>query len=181
MLNSFCLIVNSHIIEDHSKVKNFINNDSPHLINGSHHIFLQYNIMDVIDLLKSEIHTTCNGFEKTSETFFAISNEINVDGNDNTGVNGNDIIIQYLLLPWIDIDPELKTLPGIQASYRRRARRLRQDFTTGRSGTPDRAADLLVCSRYPGSGSPTLYRPLHRGHRQSLPQLWAAIVGSPTE
>jgi hypothetical protein len=74
---------------------------------GNQRNILEYYPLDIIDLLTSNIHTNCDGFEKTTETYFALTNEINVDGDDNTGINGNDISIQYLIFPWFDMNPDL--------------------------------------------------------------------------
>jgi hypothetical protein len=45
--------------------------------------------------------------EKSTEVSFGVMNDIDVDNNPNTGVNGADIRVQYLLLPWIEFDPVL--------------------------------------------------------------------------
>jgi hypothetical protein len=58
-------------------------------------------------LLSSTIYTNCNGVEKSTEVSFGVLNNIDVDNNPNTGVNGADIRVQYLLLPWIEFDPIL--------------------------------------------------------------------------
>ena len=82
-------------------------NETQKLENKSQNNIFSYDTLDIVDLLTSNIYTNCNGFEKTSETFFALTNEINVDGDDNTGINGNDISIQYLILPWLEMNPDL--------------------------------------------------------------------------
>jgi hypothetical protein len=58
-------------------------------------------------LFSSTIYTNCNGVEKSSEVIFGMQNDIDVDDNPGTGVNGADIRVQYLLLPWIELDPIL--------------------------------------------------------------------------
>ena len=58
-------------------------------------------------LLSSTIYTNCNGVEKSTTVSFGVMNDIDVDNNPNTGVNGADIRVQYLLLPWIEFDPTL--------------------------------------------------------------------------
>jgi len=58
-------------------------------------------------LLSSTIYTNCNGVEKSTEVSFGVLNDIDVDNNPNTGVNGADIRVQYLLLPWMEFDPTL--------------------------------------------------------------------------
>ena len=58
-------------------------------------------------LLSSIVYTNCNGVEKSTEVSFGIMNNIDVDNNPNTGVNGADIQVQYLLLPWIEFEPTL--------------------------------------------------------------------------
>jgi len=58
-------------------------------------------------LLNVVIHTKCDGVEKSTEVSFGIFNDIDVDDDENTGVNGFDISVQYLLLPWIEFEPDL--------------------------------------------------------------------------
>jgi hypothetical protein len=58
-------------------------------------------------LLSSTVYTNCNGVEKSTKVSFGVLNAIDVDNNPNTGVNGADIQVQYLLLPWIEFDPTL--------------------------------------------------------------------------
>jgi hypothetical protein len=58
-------------------------------------------------LLSSTIYTNCNRVEKSTNVSFGVQNDIDVDNNPNTGVNGADIRVQYLLLPWIEFDPTL--------------------------------------------------------------------------
>lgn len=58
-------------------------------------------------LFSNTVYTNCNGVEKSSELFFGMLTDIDVDNNPNTGVNGVDIRVQYLLLPWIELDPIL--------------------------------------------------------------------------
>lgn len=59
-----------------------------------------------LNFLTSTITTTCNQVEKDTEITFGIFNEIDVDNNTNTGVNGKDIRIQYLILPYFLPSPE---------------------------------------------------------------------------
>ena len=58
-------------------------------------------------LLSSIVYTNCDGVEKSTEVSFGIMNNIDVDNNPNTGVNGADVQVQYVLLPWIEFDPIL--------------------------------------------------------------------------
>lgn len=58
-------------------------------------------------LLSSIVYSNCNGVEKSTEVSFGIMNNIDVDNNPNTGVNGADVQVQYVLLPWIEFDPIL--------------------------------------------------------------------------
>lgn len=58
--------------------------------------------------LSGLVHTNCDGIEKTSEIKFGIYNYIDVDDNKSTGQNGADIKVQYLLLPWIEIDLQFR-------------------------------------------------------------------------
>jgi len=56
-------------------------------------------------LLGSTIYTNCEGVETYTDASFAIFNDIDVDNNPETGDNGVDISVQYLLLPWIELEP----------------------------------------------------------------------------
>ena len=56
-------------------------------------------------LFTSTIHTECNDIEKSTDITFGVFNDINVDNDENTGENGNDVRVQYLLLPWIEFEP----------------------------------------------------------------------------
>lgn len=42
-------------------------------------------------LFSSTVYTNCNGVEKSTEAVFGLLNDIDVDNNPNTGVNGADI------------------------------------------------------------------------------------------
>ena len=105
--NSICMITDSQLIEDQIQEKELENIENSNLKKVNKISILKAYNLEIIDLFKSNIHTICNGYELTSEILFAMSNEINVDGDDNTGVNGNDIIIQYLIIPWFDMNPDL--------------------------------------------------------------------------
>ena len=59
-----------------------------------------------LNFFTSTINTVCNDVEKTSEIIFGLNNELDVDNNENTGVNGKDIQVQYLILPYILPTPE---------------------------------------------------------------------------
>jgi len=67
---------------------------------------LQQNLPP-LGLFSSVIYTNCNGVEKSTEVIFGMLNDIDVDNNPNTGVDGADIRVQYILLPWIELDPIL--------------------------------------------------------------------------
>jgi len=58
-------------------------------------------------LFTNTIHTECNGIEKSTDITFGVFNDINVDNDINTGENGNDVRVQYLLLPWIEFEPAI--------------------------------------------------------------------------
>ena len=64
------------------------------------------NTNDITDLFKSTMYTTCDTVEKTTEIYFLFPNEIDVDNDENTGVNGKDIRVQYYFLPWFVVEPE---------------------------------------------------------------------------
>lgn len=59
-----------------------------------------------MNFFTSTVTTTCDDVEKKSEITFALSNEIDVDNNENTGINGKDIRVQYLILPYFLPSPE---------------------------------------------------------------------------
>lgn len=69
-------------------------------------IFQKNNDGDPVNIFTGVLHTTCDSVEKTTEITFGIYNEIDVDDDENTGVNGKDIRVQYLILPWIYFDPD---------------------------------------------------------------------------
>jgi hypothetical protein len=54
----------------------------------------------------STITTTCDDIEKTSEITFGLLNELDVDNDQNTGIDGKDIRVQYLILPYFLPSPE---------------------------------------------------------------------------
>ncbi len=60
------------------------------------------------DLLTSTINTTLNSHEKTSSVIFGATNNINIDDDENTGINGEDISIRYLVLPTLSTSPDLQ-------------------------------------------------------------------------
>jgi hypothetical protein len=59
-----------------------------------------------LNIFTSTITTTCDEVEKTSEIYFGLSNDLDVDNDENTGVDGKDIRVQYLILPYIQTTPE---------------------------------------------------------------------------
>lgn len=106
IINSISIFADSHLLKDNIQDINTNNNQVKNTYNKNINFLKSYNL-ELIDLFKSNIKTICNGYEKNSEIFFGITNEINVDGNDNTGVNGNDLAIQYMIIPWIDLNSDL--------------------------------------------------------------------------
>jgi hypothetical protein len=77
-----------------------------HLLQYRYKTVSQENLLPT-GLLSSIVSTNCDGVEKSTEVAFGIMNNIDVDNNPNTGVNGADIQVQYLLLPWMEFDPVL--------------------------------------------------------------------------
>jgi len=61
-----------------------------------------------LSLFTSTIHTRYEDIEKTTEITFSSFNQIDIDNDDTTGINGNDISIQYLLLPYFYTDPDIR-------------------------------------------------------------------------
>jgi hypothetical protein len=59
-----------------------------------------------LNFFTSTITTNCNQVEKETEITFGMFNDIDVDDNANTGVNGKDIRVQYLILPYFLPSPE---------------------------------------------------------------------------
>jgi hypothetical protein len=65
------------------------------------------NENSILSFLSSTIQTRCGSVEKTSTITFGLQNNIDVDDNQQTGIDGSDIRVQYFLLPWLTFDPEL--------------------------------------------------------------------------
>ena len=54
------------------------------------------------------IHTICDGIEKTTSIFFGSVTEIDADDNPATGnENGADIDVKFLISPWLDISNDI--------------------------------------------------------------------------
>ncbi|MDG6217979.1 MAG: hypothetical protein QCI00_00870 [Candidatus Thermoplasmatota archaeon] len=72
----------------------------------------------LLEFFTSTITTTCEGIEKESSILFGLPNELDVDNDEDTGINGKDIRVQYYLVPWIRIDTSfalgLKFIVNIQ-------------------------------------------------------------------
>jgi len=60
------------------------------------------------DLLTSRITTQLNSHEKTTNVIFGATNNIDIDDDENTGINGEDISIKYLILPTLSTSPDLE-------------------------------------------------------------------------
>jgi len=60
-----------------------------------------------LNLFTSTITTTCDEVEKSAEINFGLLNNLDVDNDENTGIDGKDIRVQYLILPYIQTSPEL--------------------------------------------------------------------------
>jgi hypothetical protein len=60
----------------------------------------------ILSFLTSTIHTSYEDVEKTTEITFGLNNEIDVDNDENTGIDGKDIQVNYVLLPYLTLDPE---------------------------------------------------------------------------
>jgi hypothetical protein len=58
-------------------------------------------------LLRSSLFTNCDGLEKETEITFARITEIDIDDNPDTGVNGKDISVNYLILPWLNFEYDI--------------------------------------------------------------------------
>ena len=96
-----------NIIDNTFSLKNWRSNFIlTHLLQYRYKTVSQENLLPT-GLLSSIVSTNCDGVEKSTEVSFGIMNNIDVDNNPNTGVNGADIQVQYLLLPWIEFDPVL--------------------------------------------------------------------------
>ena len=63
--------------------------------------------IDISSLLQATLYTTCGEIHKTNQIIFGLYNDIDVDGNDDTGIDGKDIRIQYILLPWFSMGDSL--------------------------------------------------------------------------
>ena len=66
------------------------------------------DVTNQFPFLTGTIQTICGSTEKTAEIMFGQFNELDVDNNDQTGRNGKDIRIQYIILPWLELEPTLK-------------------------------------------------------------------------
>ena len=69
--------------------------------------FQRSNDNPILPFLTSTIHTSCGSVEKTSTITFGLQNDIDVDDNQQTGIDGSDIRVQYFFVPWLTLDPEL--------------------------------------------------------------------------
>jgi len=70
----------------------------------------------ILSFLTSTIQTRCGSVDKTSTITFGLQNNIDIDDNQQTGIDGADIQVQYFLLPWITLDPEISV--GVILSLR---------------------------------------------------------------
>jgi hypothetical protein len=59
------------------------------------------------NLFTGNIYTVCDGVEKTTQVSLGDHNNIDVDDDFNTGINGADIQVQYMLLPLIQFTDEI--------------------------------------------------------------------------
>ena len=53
------------------------------------------------------IHTKCGDVEKSKELDWIRVDKIDVDNDSDTGVDGKDIEIKYLIFPWMEFEPDL--------------------------------------------------------------------------
>jgi hypothetical protein len=81
-----------------------------------------------LPFLSSTIQTTCGTVQKTTTINFGSFNEIDVDDNPSTGLNGNDIRVQYVLLPGIDVDDQFKIGVIFLLSIERIGDEIKNDF-----------------------------------------------------
>jgi hypothetical protein len=58
-------------------------------------------------IFSSSFITNCNGNEKITEIILTQPVEIDIDDNPDTGVNGKDVSVNYLILPWIRFDNDI--------------------------------------------------------------------------
>lgn len=72
-----------------------------------------------LNFFTSTITTTCNQVKKDTEITFGMFNNIDVDNNANTGVNGKDIRVQYLILPYFLPSPEFTLGAAFSVSVER--------------------------------------------------------------
>jgi len=61
----------------------------------------------IMGIFDSIVHTNCNGVEKSTSVSFFTSEDIDVDDNPDTGVDGSDVTVQYRILPWIEFEFDL--------------------------------------------------------------------------
>ena len=91
-------------------------------------LFKSNNKPRQLPFLSSTIQTTCGSVQKTTTINFGSFNEIDVDNNPSTGVNGNDIRVQYVLLPGIDVDTHFKIGVIFLLSVERIGDEIKNDF-----------------------------------------------------
>ena len=75
-------------------------------------------------LFSSIIHTKCGEIEKSTEIIFGLYTDIDVDDDPNTGINGLDVRVQYLILPWIELDFDI----GVGLFFTVRVERLGEEI-----------------------------------------------------
>lgn len=89
------------------------------------------------NFLTSKITTEINDFEKTSEITFGLSNEIDVDNDENTGVNGKDIKVRYFILPYFVSNPEFAIGAVFSVSIERIGNEIKDDSFSLSAETAD--------------------------------------------
>lgn len=115
LLPSVAGSVHSYFLDNEKRTTDSISSPSNNFRNRIGSNWLIKNILNKVEnyrgqksgLFNCVIHTRCGEIEKSTEIGFYAINGINVDNNDDTGRDGIDIEVQYLLIPWIELDPDL--------------------------------------------------------------------------
>ena len=88
-------------------------------------------LQDISTLLQAKLYTKCDNISKTYQITFGTYNKIDVDNDNNTGVNGRDIEAQYLLLPWFSTENGLSIGINLILNIDRLGDEIKdKDFTT---------------------------------------------------
>lgn len=101
-----------------------------------------------INFLTSTINTEFNDVEKTTDVVFGLNNKLDIDNNENTGVDGKDIQVQYFLLPYISLTPEFT----VGAAFSVTVELLAEEIKENTFSLSANIADNLIAVGYDNTG-----------------------------